>query len=106
MKISLDNRLNYHKDITNMAKAQSNAASAGIHTKNYDAVTIQSDSRQIFEKTFSDKLKKSLTESVRQTTGEPKINDLKSQIQAGTYSLNFDALASRMLLIQEDTIHA
>lgn len=108
MKISLNNISKYHTELPPVAKATAknmNTEKAG--RSNYDAIIIQSDSRQIAEKTFSSSLAQAVSGEVHNTqTSEEKIQDIKDQIKNGTYRIQFDQIASRMLLRWGDDIHA
>lgn len=108
MKISLNNISTYHTELPPVAKTNAK----GISTEkagrsNYDAIIIQSDSRQIAEKTFSSSLAQAIAGEVQNTqTSEEKIQDIKEQIANGTYRVQFDQIASRMLFHWGDDIHA
>ena len=92
MKISLNNITTYHTEFPPVA----NTEEAG--RSNYDAIIIQSDSRQIAEKTFSSSLAQAVSGEVQNTqTPEQKIQDIKEQVHNGTYQVQFDKIASRML---------
>lgn len=108
MKISLNNITTYHTEFPPVAKAtakNTNTEKAG--RSNYDAIIIQSDSRQIAEKTFSSSLAQAVSGEVRNTeTSKEKIQDIKNQIKNGSYAIQFDQIASRMLFHWEDDIHA
>ena len=99
MKISLNNITTYHTEFPPVAKAtakNTNTEKAG--RSNYDAIIIQSDSRQIAEKTFSSSLAQAVSGEVQNTqTPEQKIQDIKEQVHNGTYQVQFDKIASRML---------
>lgn len=99
MKISLNNITAYHTEFPPVAKTtakNTNTEKAG--RSNYDAIIIQSDSRQIAEKTFSSSLTQAVSGEVQNTQNpEQKIQDIKEQIQNGTYQIQFDKIASRML---------
>ena len=108
MKISLNNITTYHTEFPPVAKAtakNTNTEKAG--RSNYDAIIIQSDSRQIAEKTFSSSLAQAVSGEVRSTTtSEEKIQNLKDQIQNGTYTVDFNRVASRMLFQWGDGVDA
>ena len=99
MKISLNNITTYHTEFPPVAKATAkNANTEKAGRSNYDAIIIQSDSRQIAEKTFSSSLAQAVSGEVQNTqTPEQKIQDIKEQVHNGTYQVQFDKIASRML---------
>ena len=98
MKISLNNISNYHTELPPVAKAAAKTTNTEKANRNYDAIIIQSDSRQIAEKTFSSSLAQAVSGEVQNTqTPEQKIQDIKEQVHNGTYQVQFDKIASRML---------
>lgn len=98
MKISLNNISQYHTELPPVAKATAKATGTEKANRNYDAIIIQSDSRQIAEKTFSSSLAQAVSGEVQNTqTPEQKIQDIKEQVHNGTYQVQFDKIASRML---------
>lgn len=107
MKISLNNISNYHTELPPVAKAAAKTTNTEKANRNYDAIIIQSDSRQIAEKTFSSSLAQAVSGEVRNAeTSEEKVQNIKNQIKNGTYAIQFDQIASRMLLHWGDDIHA
>lgn len=96
MKITLNN-INYRSDIT---KTRPIAATESIpeNNGNFDEITIHSDSRQIAEKTFSEALSKTVSAQVREEVPEYKINLLRTKVRNGTYEMDPDTIASRILL--------
>ena len=107
MKISLNKISQYHTELPPVAKATAKATGAEKANRNYDAIIIQSDSRQIAEKTFSSSLAQAVSGEVRNAeTSEEKVQNIKNQIKNGTYAIQFDQIASRMLLHWGDDIHA
>ncbi len=107
MKISLNNISNYHTELPPVAKAAAKTTNTEKANRNYDAIIIQSDSRQIAEKTFSSSLAQAVSGEVRSTTtSEEKIQNLKDQIQNGTYTVDFNRVASRMLFQWGDGVDA
>lgn len=99
MKISLNNISNYHLELPPVNKATAKAMNTEKANRNYDAIIIQSDSRQIAEKTFSSSLARAVSGEVRNTqASEEKIQNIKNQIDSGTYRIQFEEIASRMLM--------
>ena len=98
MKISLNNISNYHTELPPVAKAAAKTTNTEKANRNYDAIIIQSDSRQIAEKTFSSSLAQAVSGEVQNTQNpEQKIQYIKEQVNNGTYQVQFDKIASRML---------
>ena len=102
MKISLNNISNYHLELPPVNKATAKATNTEKANRNYDAIIIQSDSRQIAEKTFSSSLARAVSGEVRNTqASEEKIQTIKNQIDSGTYRIQFEEIDSRMMLSRE-----
>ncbi len=97
MKISLNNISNYRPELPPV-KATAKAMNTEKANRNYDAIIIQSDSRQIAEKTFSSSLARAVSGEIRNAkASEEKIQNIKNQIDNGTYRIQFEQIASRML---------
>lgn len=102
MKISLNNISNYRPELPPVSKATAKAMNTEKDNRNYDAIIIQSDSRQIAEKTFSSSLARAVSGEVRSTqASEEKVQNIKNQIANGTYRIQFEQIASRMLFHRE-----
>lgn len=99
MKISLNNISNYRPELPPVNKATAKAANTEKDNRNYDAIIIQSDSRQIAEKTFSSSLARAVSGEIRNAqASEEKIQNIKNQINNGTYQIPYEQIASRILL--------
>lgn len=72
---------------------------------NYDAITIQSSSRQIQEKTFSEALSRQVVSETGQGASSEKVAAVKKQVEEGTYQIDPYMIASRMLLSGEAYAH-
>lgn len=102
MKISLNNITNYHIELPPAAKTAAKATNTERDNRNYDAIIIQSDARQIAEKTFSSSLARAVSGEVKNAqASEEKIQDIKNRIDNGTYRIQLEEIASRMLLTRE-----
>ncbi len=65
--------------------------------KNFDAILIHS--REIpDEATFAKEISKKLSKEVRAEQDTQKIEELKGQVQSGSYDIMLDEIAKRMLL--------
>ena len=84
------------------SRVQSGAKGKG----NYDALTIQSSSRQIQEKTFSEALSKKVVSDAGQGAPANKVEAIKQQVESGTYRIDPYLIASRMLVSGEAFAHA
>ena len=72
MKISLNNISNYHTELPPVAKAAAKTTNTEKANRNYDAIIIQSDSRQIAEKTFSSSLAQAVSQYYNFRGEDPK----------------------------------
>ena len=96
MKITLNNISPYRMETTGYTRTEGKV-STGVKG-NYDALTIQSSSRQIQEKTFSDALSRQVVSDAR--GGAP------ADKEAGTYQIDPYMIAARMLVSGEAFAHA
>lgn len=104
MKITLNNISPYRMEIAGHTRTEGKI-SGGVKG-NYDALTIQSSSRQIQEKTFSEALSKQVVSEAGQGTPANKVEAIKQQVEAGTYQIDPYLIASRMLVSGEAFAHA
>lgn len=102
MKVSLNTISNYYTELPSAAKLTAKASGTEKGYRNYDAIIIQSDSRQIAEKTFSASLAHTVSGQVRDSHAtEQKLQDLKSQVLSGTYPIQYNQIASSILFSKE-----
>lgn len=103
MKITLNNISPYRVETTGHTRVDGKASSG---TKgNYDALTIQSSSRQIQEKTFSEALSKQIVSDANQGAHPSRVEAIKQQVESGTYRIDPYVIASRMLVSGEVFAH-
>ena len=103
MKITLNNISPYRMETVGHARTDGKVS--GGPKGNYDALTIQSSSRQIQEKTFSEALSKQGVSDARQGAPADKVEAVRRQVEAGTYRIDPYAIASRMLVSGEAFAH-
>lgn len=104
MKITLNNISPYRMEAAGHTRTDGKAS--GVVKGNYDALTIQSSSRQIQEKTFSEALSKKVVSDVGKGAPANKVEAVKQQVDAGTYQIDPYLIASRMLVSGEAFAHA
>ena len=104
MKITLNNISPYRMETAGHTRSEGKV-SAGAKG-NYDALTIQSSSRQIQEKTFSDALSRQVVSDARQGAPADKVESLRQQVESGTYQIGPYMIAARMLVSGEAFAHA
>ncbi len=101
MKISLNNIRPYRPNAVGYTKSDTRVSGENKARGNYDAITIQSNSRQIQEKTFSEALSRRIVSEVRQPAAPEKVETIRQQVAAGTYHIDPYAIASKMMLTGE-----
>lgn len=95
MKITLNNISPYRVETAGYTRVDGKISN-GVKG-NYDALTIQSSSRQIQEKTFSEALSKQVVSDAKQGAHPSKVEAIKQQVESGTYQIDPYMIASRML---------
>lgn len=102
MKISTNNNINKYTNLHLHTKEHSSDPAVSNMTHNFDALTIQSNPRQIEERTFAGAVAKKISSEISRPVSDEKLQTLKSQIADGTYQTDSRAIAFRMLLIGEE----
>lgn len=105
MKIALNKISPYRLDTAGYTKADTRVSSGNKAHGNYDAITIQSSSRQIQEKTFSEALSRRIVSEVKQPADPEKVEAVRRQVTAGTYRIDPYAIASKMMLTGEAAVY-
>lgn len=104
MKISNTNSLQMDYTNLNVRTKGLSGSYQKIHSeKIFDAISIQSDPRQIAEKTFAASISKQIAAEVRTPVSEDRLDALKNQISSNNYQIDASAIASRILLVREDS---
>lgn len=104
MKISNTNNLAAsYRDISLHTKDSPGSYTQVSDGKSFDAVSIQSTPRQITEKKFASSLAGEIVSQVSRPVSPERLEQLKDQIASGSYRVNASAVASGMLLIQEES---
>ena len=99
MKISNANNLTPgYAGLSIRTKGHSSSSLPKNDEKSFDAISIQSEPRQIAERTFAAAISKELASDVRIPVSDAR---LKEQISSHTYKIDASAIASRMLLCKE-----
>lgn len=68
---------------------------------NFDAISIQSNPREIAEKTFAATISKQISDEIRIPVSENRLQNLKDTVSSSAYQIDPSLIASRMLLIGE-----
>lgn len=97
--------------ITNTTSVQTDYASLNIRAKglsgshpkkkdfNFDAISIQSNPREIAEKTFAATISKQIAGEIRIPVSENRVQELKDTVSLSGYQPDPSLIASRMLLV-------
>lgn len=102
MKISLDRILNQYNTVPGAKKMEQKGNTSSITERNFDEIVINTDARTVAESRFTDQLSRNLSADIRKSTSESKITELKEKTQQGTYRIDADAIASKILLQPEE----
>lgn len=101
---------NYFNTLYNNTKIRQNQDQAGITASesakyNYDAVTIRSTSPEALDSKFASALNARIKGELQQPTSAEKLEDLKSRIENGTYQVDANKIAERILLYKGADFH-
>lgn len=101
MKISINHLVRNYTDLGHHTKETSAAYAVSNTGHKFDAITIQSNPRQIEERTFAEAVSRQLSAEVSNSVSEEKVNLLKAQVTSGAYQIDAHAIASNILLLGE-----
>lgn len=101
---------NYFNTLYNTSMIRQNQDQAGITASesaknNYDAVTIRSTSPEALDHKFASAMKTKLMENLGQPASTEKLEDLKNRIENGTYQVDANKIAERILLYKGADFH-
>ncbi len=102
MKISMQSAAaGYLNKVNNNAKGKQNVA--GDIGKNFDSLTISSNSKEVAEDQLRAAAKKEVMKAIYnpQNSAE-KVAELKEQISRGLYKIDPEAIASKLLFFRGD----
>lgn len=105
MKITLNNISPYRMETAGHTRSDARVSAGTKGNGNYDALTIQSSSRQIQEKTFSEALSRRVVSQAGKGASAEKVEAVKRQVEEGSYQIDPYLIASRMLLTGEAYAH-
>ncbi|WP_394523099.1 flagellar biosynthesis anti-sigma factor FlgM [Lacrimispora sp. JR3] len=94
---------NYFSTLYNTPMIRQNQDPSGISasdsSKNqYDEITIRSAPQEDLDSKFASTLKNLLVKEIHQPSSEEKLNLLKQRIQNGTYQVDANKIAEKILL--------
>lgn len=102
MKVSIDKISNYYNTLPNARKMGDKGSSSSITERNFDEIVIHTSARKVEESQFTDQLSRKLMAGLREPASQDKLTALRQQAEQGTYRIDSDAIASRILLQAED----
>lgn len=101
MKVSNTNNLTADYSSYNIhTRGFSDAGPEKNRVKMFDAISIESNPREVAEKTFAASVAKAVAMEVRVPVSDEKLEQLKSQIASRSYAADPSAIAARMMLIK------
>lgn len=101
MKISNNNILKTYTDLHSHTKGKTGTYKTLDSEHNFDAITIQSNPRDIAEHTFSSALAKKLSSDVAPPVSQEYLQDLRKQVSTRSYQPDPIAIAPKILLVEE-----
>ena len=101
---------NYFNTLYNTSQIRQNQDSTGVTASesgktNYDAITIRSVSQEEMDSKFASTMKNLVIKEVKQPASEEKLDTLKQRIADGTYQVDANRIAERILLYKGADFH-
>lgn len=101
---------NYYSTLYNTSMIKKSQDQSGISTSessknDYDEITIHSSYQEDDSSNFITNLKAAVVKEVKQPTSEIKLDTLKQKIQEGTYQVDANKIAERILLYKGESIN-
>ncbi|SET93379.1 flagellar biosynthesis anti-sigma factor FlgM [Lacrimispora sphenoides] len=90
---------------TSMIRQSQDITTSESGKNNYDEITIRSAPKEEMDSKFISSLKNALMKEVKQTTSEEKLNLLRQKIEDGTYQVDANKIAERILLYKGADFH-
>ncbi len=97
MKITPDSNSIYYNTLHENKNNQVNCVDSSSNVKSFDEILIQKG-QAIPEKTFIRNLKNEIMDDVKASHSEKELEELKLQIQEGSYQIGIDELIRKILL--------
>lgn len=106
MKINTNNTIkSYMNDMLLHTKENSSSVRIQSREHKFDAITIQSDPRQIEQLTFAKAVSREISSKISAAPSEERIQELKERVASHSYQIDARAIASRMLLLGEESAY-
>lgn len=99
MKISSSNFFNPHSSINNKKSVCQPSSTNVMNTKNKncDQIIISSKTKHTNSDNFLENLTSTICEEVRNPVSTDKLESLKKEIENGTYKINIDEIAKKII---------
>lgn len=72
---------------------------------NYDAITISTTSLEAMDSKFASAIKKTIMTEIKQPASENKLGNLEQRMKDGTYQVDANKIAERILLYKGEDIY-
>ncbi|WP_349946696.1 flagellar biosynthesis anti-sigma factor FlgM [Lacrimispora sp. BS-2] len=95
----------YNTSMTRQNQDQNEISLSESGKNNYDAITIRSAPQEAMDSKFISTLKDALMKEIKQTASEEKLECLRRKIEDGTYQVNANKIAERILLYKGADFH-
>ncbi|HBE84533.1 MAG TPA: hypothetical protein DDW53_02125 [Lachnoclostridium sp.] len=95
----------YNTSVTRQNQDQSEISLSESGKNNYDEITIRSAPQEAMDSKFISTLKNALMKEIKQTASEEKLDLLRQKIEDGTYQVDANKIAERILLYKGADFH-
>lgn len=95
----------YNTSMMNKSQDQSGISNLGSSRNDYDEITIHSSYQEDEDSNFISNLKAAVVKEVKQPTSENKLDTLKQKIQEGSYQVDANKIAERILSYKGESLN-
>jgi len=95
----------YNTSLTRQNQDQNEISLSESGKNNYDEITIRSAPQEAMDSKFISTLKNALMKEIKQTASEEKLDLLRQKIEDGTYQVDANKIAERILLYKGADFH-
>ena len=95
----------YNTSVTRQNQDQNEISLSESGKNNYDEITIRSAPQEAMDSKFISTLKNALMKEIKQTASEEKLDLLRQKIEDGTYQVDANKIAERILLYKGADFH-
>lgn len=100
MKIQANQFFNLQSNMKKQSQATNsqNTTSELYQKRSFDELVISSRPAPVTDESFAAEVSKQVSEEAKAASSDEKLESLKAQIEEGTYQIDFDTIARKMLL--------